>query len=425
MDTDLTRECVSYFKSTPGFKRTFQNIKEKYVSLGKIGGTVVLTNLKDEEKEALTGFFRKDYYKKNTSFKVEAFVRALNNTKFQDVDFNKILEGYFEEKLLSKKEEELKYDTEKKTYFSEITENFAGTRAEKWLKHVIENKENAYRIVTQRYDENKKLLKDNLIKVCNAYNSLSFNEDNTTRLALLSSVVTKDPHSFDTNTECGSLLVYAICYRLNVKYPDNAEELSEVLYRGGVIKDEVSNYTLCSGLIAYKNGKKNEGWKGFYNNAEPLQVSLWNISSIDEIESPSKKVYVFENPTVFSEVLYNTRDKKPSLVCTFGNFKLASLIILDKLVESGAVIYYSGDFDPEGIMMADKIKLRYREKAILWRYDEKEYMTIKSSVKLSDSRIKKLENVKSEELKPVVALLKAEKQAGYQELLINKYIMDI
>lgn len=425
MNIDLTGECVSYFKSTPGFRRTFQSIREKYVSLGKIGGTVVLTNLKEEEKEALTGFFRKDYYKKNTSFKVEAFIKALNNTKFQDVDFNKVLEGYFEEKLLSKKEQELKHDTEKNTYFSEIIKGFAGTRAEKWLNHIIESKENAYRIITQRYDENKKLLKDNLIKVCNAYNSLSFNKDNTTRLALFSSMVTKDPHSFDTNTECGNLLVYAICYSLNVKYPDNAEELSEVLYRGGIIRDEVSNYTLCSGLIAYNNGKEHEGWMGFYNNAEPLLVSLWNISCIDKIVSPSQKVYVFENPTVFSEVLYNTKDKKPSLVCTFGNFKLASLIILDKLVESGAVIYYSGDFDPEGIMMADKIKLRYGEKAILWRYDEKEYMTIKSSVKLSDSRIKKLQNVKSEELKPVADLLKAERQAGYQELLIDKYIKDI
>lgn len=421
----LLKECVSYFKSNSGFKRTLEIIRKKYKSLGSLGGTVVLNNLKEEEKEALTGLFRKDYYKKSTSFKVEAFIKALDNTKFSGIVFDKVLEGYFGETILSNKEEKLIYETEKQTYFEEIIEEFKGTRAEEWLLYFLKTKENAYRLANLKYDEDKLQLKKNLIYVCSGYNSLSFEEKSAVRLALFSSNITTNPHSFDTNTECGNLLVYAICYSLELKYPENAEELNELLYKAGIIKDEVSNFTLCSGVLAYNEEVEHMGWRGFYECEEPLQVSLWNISKIDKVISPNNKVYVFENPTVFSEILYKTGKMKPSLICTLGNFKLASLILMDKLVQSGAKIYYSGDFDPEGIVMADKLKQRYGENVALWRYSKEDYINIKSSVQLEDYRIKKMNNIKSEELREIVEFICINKTAAYQELLIDDYIGDI
>lgn len=425
MEEKLLKECVTYFKNTPGFKRTLEKILEKYESLGTLGGTVVLNNVKEEEKEALTGLFRKDYNKKNVTFKVEAFIKALENTKFAEADFYKVLEGYFGKKLYSKKEEKVVYEEEKGRFFQNLIEAFSNTRAENWLKFVLESKENPYKLFNQRYGEDKITLKNNLIQVCIAYNTLSFDKKNVTRLALLSSNTTKDPHSFDMNTDRGSFLVYAICYTVNEAYPNNAEELNEILYRAGIIRDEVSNYTLCSGVLAYIDEKEHEGWRGFYEKGEPLQVSLWNISKIEKILSLTRKVYVFENPTVFSEVLYRTKDKKPSLVCTFGNFKLASLIMLDKLVTSGATIYYSGDFDPEGIIMADKLKQRYGEKVVLWRYGKEEYLSIKSSIELSNTRIKKLDSVKSEELQCISNVIRENRVAAYQELLIDRYVEDV
>ena len=443
MEDELIAECVSYFKNNHGFKRTFFLIRKKYESLGTLGGTVVLNNLKEEEKEALTGLFRKDYYKKSASFKVEAFIKALDNTRFQGLDFTQILEKYFGEKLLSKKEEKALYEAEKQLYFKNIIEIFGGTRAELWLEDLLHNKDNAFRIISIKYDEDKKQLNKILTYVCSAYNALSFDENNVIRLALFSSNITKNPHSFDANTDCGNLLVYAICHNLKLKYPDNAEELNEVLYRAGLITDEVSNYTLCSGVLAYLGEEehfckdvllckdvhlcKDEhiGWRGFYEAIEPLQVSLWNLSKINKVISPKGKVYVFENPTVFSEVLHRIGYTKPSLMCTFGNFKLASLILLDKLVKGGAVIYYSGDFDPEGIVMAEKLKQRYGEKIILWRYTKEDYIGIKSNIYIEDYRMKKMNNIKSKELKEIIEAIGINKVAGYQELLIDKYIDDI
>lgn len=422
----IVRECAAYFKNTSGFKRILEKIKEKYESLGSIGGTIVLSNLKKEEQEALTGFFRKDYYSnKSASIKVENFIKALDSTKFSGVSFEKVLNAYFGKRLLSKKEQKSIYEAEKEKYFHEIKENFRESRGERWLSFIFEKKENAYKIIVQKYDDNKEQLKAELIAVCTGYNNLSFDVNNTTRLALFASNITKNPHSFDENTYCGKLLVYAICYELNINYPSNAEELNEALYKAGIIKDEVSNFTLCSGLIAYIGEKEHKGWKGFYEANEPLQVSLWNISKLSKIVSPRNKVFVFENPTVFSEVLYKVLELSPSLVCTFGNFKLASLILLDKLYESGALIYYCGDFDPEGIIMAEKLKKRYKQSLVLWRYESKDYLTIKSGIKLSESRLKKLDNIESTELKAIAQLIKLHKSAGYQEMMTEKYVDDI
>ncbi len=178
-------------------------------------------------------------------------------------------------------------------------------------------------------------------------------------------------------------------------------------------------------VIGYLETQIHEGWKGFYDHLEPLQLTLWNISTINKITSPTNKVFVFENPSVFSEVLYQTKTTRPSLICTFGNTKLSTLVLLDKLVEEGTIIYYSEDFDPEGLLMADKLKQRYKKQLILWRYGENEYFLSQSQVILSSSRLQKLNNIKDLELQKMSNLIKEKKYAAYQELLIDLYLKDI
>lgn len=423
---NLIVECAKYFKTKKGFKRIFEGIKEKYRSLGSFGGTITIHNLTTDEKDALSGLLKKDYYsKKSASVRVEGFIEALNQTKFQGVNFEEVINKYFGENILSKNEEKLIYEEEKKGFFQEILDEAGASRGNKWLAFVLENHENAYRVISQRYDLNKDSLREDIRVVIKGLNQLSFDKNNLVRLALFSSLVSKNPHCFDTSTDCGKLLLYGISWLLNINVPDNAEERAEALYSAGILVDEVSNSTLVSGIVGYKNGFVHDGWKGFYERSEPIQISLWNLSEIDEIKSPSGAIFVFENPTVFSEVLYKTRKKKPPLMCTFGQIKLSSFVILDKLVDSVDKIYYSGDFDPEGINIADRLKDRYGDKLVFWHMGINDYFKVKSGEKLSSSRIKKLDKVKSNELKEIADLIKKEEAAGYQELLIEDYAEDV
>ncbi|MHC6180981.1 TIGR02679 domain-containing protein [Clostridium sp. JNZ X4-2] len=426
MNNELFKECVDYFRKNEGFKRVFKKIDEKYRSLGTLGGRIQLNNLSECEKDALTGFFGKNYYKKSVSIKVGDFVKKLDSTKFSGVDFKTVLEELLGHKLCSRKDEELEYKKSRHLFYEGILNEVQETHGKQWLLAVFESDSSAFRFINKKYYENREALKRNLKAVCRALSVMSFDSRHLIRLALLASEVTKDPHFFDQDRDAGKLMIFAIVFFIKTAYPKNAEELAETMYNAGIIKDEVSNYTLCSGMLAYfKENQVHQGWKGFYDSGEPIQVSLINISRVSKISSPHKKVYVFENPTVFSEILYRTLKIKPSLICSFGNFKLASLVLMDKLVENGAHIYYSGDMDPEGIVMADKLKFRYGQKLILWRYGVGDYQDIVSKVVLTETRIKKLQSVKSAELMKICEAIENCKCAAYQELLIDKYEEDI
>ncbi|MCX7904844.1 MAG: TIGR02679 domain-containing protein [Caloramator sp.] len=419
----IHEECLKYFKSNKGYMRLFVKIKEKYRTLGYLGGSIKIENLTPEEQETLSGFFKKNFYnKKSTTIKIENFLKALDSTRFSGVDFERILMEYFDETIISKKEEQNKLETEKEKFFNDILIRFKGTKAEDWIKYILINKENAYKLIIQKYERDKLSLRKTLILIAEAINKLSFDVNKTERLAIFSSNISKNPHTFDIDRDEGRLLLYGISYFLKEHYPENAQKRAELLYKAGIIDDEVSNYTIASGLLAYKDGKLHEGWEGFYKSYEPMQISLYNLSRVDKIIAPKRIVYIFENPTVFSEILERTRDKKPALICTYGQIKLASKVLLDKLIDNVDNIYYSGDFDPEGLLIADKLIQRYGKKITLWHYGIDDYKSIISNKKISPQRLKKLSNLKTKELITLAEEIQKTGLAAYQELLIDKYL---
>jgi uncharacterized protein (TIGR02679 family) len=60
-------------------------------------------------------------------------------------------------------------------------------------------------------------------------------------------------------------------------------------------------------------------------------------------------------------------ERYPTLVCTGGHLSLATLRLLDRLIAGGAVVWYSGDFDAKGLMIADGLASRYGDALELWR----------------------------------------------------------
>lgn len=66
------------------------------------------------------------------------------------------------------------------------------------------------------------------------------------------------------------------------------------------------------------------------------------------------------------------------------------------------ILYYSGDLDPEGIVIANRLKKRYQDRIVLWTMDIDAY---KFSVSNKDilNRLSKLENVSLPEWKELFA----------------------
>ncbi|TCO77394.1 TIGR02679 domain-containing protein [Marinisporobacter balticus] len=418
------KEAICFLTEQKGYKRILKGILDKYKQLGKLSGMIVLEDLSHEEGIILGAIDYKFYAEKRGKISVKKFVDSFCKGRFEGIDFTEVLKIYFKDDLLTNKALKEMRKNKRETYFFNILNQFENTKAYQWLKAVLDEKNHGYHTLIKKYEESQQDLKYILINIRNALNILSFSKKSLMPLPLFSSKVTKDSHYFDINRIEGKLLIHAICHFLNEKYPLNAEEMNEVLYQSGIVRDEISNSTITFGLMAYRKNEAHLGFKSFLDNGEPLQLSIKNLRSIEKIKAKGYKVFVFENPTAFAGVMEKTLDLYPSLICTSGQLNISALMLLDKLVEGGAMLYYAGDFDPEGLQIADKLKIRYKENLILWRFSVEDYRCIKGEVSIKE-RENKLLNIQSEELLPLRDFILKEGVAGYQELLIDAYVEDI
>lgn len=422
---NLEKEMTDFLKANKKrYHRFMVAILEKYKSIGNIGGTIFIENLNEEERDFLAKIDSKYITANQAKITVKKLLSRFKNTKFSEVDFVEVLKLYFKDEIKTNKEVKDEKERQKQEYFEEILASFKDTRACIWLENAINNKSYGYHILLRQYELDYKNLETIIRNVLNAVNFLVDNKAKK-RLAIFASEITKNPHYFDDDKIAGALLIYALAFLSKISIPETSEEKNELLYSYGILKDEISNYTICANVHAYTLNGEHEGVRNFYERAEPLQLNLWNLSNIESIKCNGDVLFVFENPSVFSEVLLRTEDKKPSLVCTSGQIKLASLVFLDKVAQNVDKIYYSGDIDPEGISIAYKLKKRYKEKLIYWRFDVSSYHKSKSNIKFDDRRKKQLEAIDDEDLRQLIDEVLKYECCGYQEVLIEDYIKDI
>ncbi len=448
----LLADCVRYFRENPGFHRMFRELKEKYRSFGAVGGSIQLANLQPEEKSALSGLLRKDYTRqKSAVLKVARIAAALGWTRFAGLDLEEVVLAYWGTEILPKRKERQDYLARRQEYFDAIGreisrrdfsgqkfpgQEVAGRAAGDWLAGAFIPGNNAYKTLITRYDQNPEGLRRDLLAVGRALNELPYLSGEKVQLPLFASRIAADPHYFDDGAGAGQLLIYGLMHIFGARKPETAAEKAELLYRGGLYNNEVPNFTICSGLLGYvKGGEPHQGWLGFYRAGEPLQVSLGNLSRLERVESPRGVAFVVENPAVFAALLSKTDIASPStasptaassavapppLVCTNGQVNLASLVLLDLLAKSGARLLYSGDFDPEGLLIADKLKGRYGAGLEFWHYMALDYKKTLSPQKIAPRRLKQLSRLRSNELASLGRVIAEIGYAGYQELLIDE-----
>ena len=126
-----------------------------------------------------------------------------------------------------------------------------------------------------------------------------------------------------------------------------------------------------------------------------------------------------ENPGVFSNILQDEKLKDIPIVCTYGQVKLSGIVLLEKLVKSNVKLFYSGDIDPEGMQIADKLKQRFKENISLIGFEKETYLKNMSNVNLIDTRLKKLDSLIDKDLIELSKLLKEHKKSAYEELNID------
>ena len=88
-------------------------------------------------------------------------------------------------------------------------------------------------------------------------------------------------------------------------------------------------------------------------------LTMENLKGITEVQPVGTCVYIVENKMVFSYLMEQVQGKNVSLLCTSGQPRYAALKLISLIVQSGIPIYYSGDLDPDGIGIADRLWQRF------------------------------------------------------------------
>lgn len=115
------------------------------------------------------------------------------------------------------------------------------------------------------------------------------------------------------------------------------------------------------------------------------------------------------------EVMQKCKVKDFPMICTYGQVKLAGIILMDLLAKQNYKLFYSGDLDPEGIQIADRLKQRYKENLDLLGFTKDVYYKNISNVEINDSRLQKLDSIKSKEMLELCNEIRKNKKASYEE----------
>ncbi|MFS0777091.1 TIGR02679 family protein [Neobacillus sp. 3P2-tot-E-2] len=418
---------IQVFQKEPGFLKLFSMFKEKYRSLGRVGGTVSLKNFNQAEIESLAGFLgvSKEQLQRKGSVALVDFEKELANTGFSDFSLLQLLQEVLQETIFTKKEELVHEQKEEELFFDFLKQEISYSSP--WLDW-ISSKSTDTRWIWSLYNQNKTKLREQLVTVSKAFEELPQQGD-FERLPFFSQRVTGNPHSFDSNEVEGRLLLHCMYVdqvlhgNKDLVMPRNVEELNDLYGGYGLLRDDLWNFVTCQGLLASIGDILHPVWQAAVHTQMVMNLPMKELTKVERVW-PAKglKVWIVENSSVCSTIMDAVPDAP--VICTHGQLRVAGWLLLDKLVESDCTLYYSGDLDPEGIVIADRLKKRYKDRIVLWNMDINAY---KASVSNEDitNRISKLESVSSPEWMELICLMKDVKMAGYQEAITSSLISEI
>lgn len=418
----MMNEEFCQYLSDNEFSEFMQLWKKQYEKYGTCKGSIDLV-LDDSNRECISGLMGKDYYGVDcVHITFRQLQKAILNTKYENCDFNEVLKMYFNQDVFTneyrQEQEQLRVQNIFKHFFKQEG------KSQQWIYNTYTNRDFVYIRIVQASKENEQKCINTVCVVMKALNHLPMWENKKENISIFASYHTKNPHAFDKNTFAYYLMMHGIVYFLKVDFPKTNLEQNEILYRAGLYQDGISNYCSVARLQAFnENNQPHLGWAGFYDSYEALNVNMDNLLHIHFITC-CDRAYIVENPSVFQALLKKIKKekiKKIGLVCTNGQLNYSAYLLLDILVNSNIEIYYSGDMDPEGLLIADKIKQRYPS-IKLWCYDVSQYEISKSKEQATDQRMHMLDALKDETLIRIGKCISENKnRVGYQENMIEEY----
>ena len=437
------QKCAEYFKSQEAYRRCFEELWKKWRSYGRVAGRITLRDASEEERRAVGGIIGKVFYGEDIRFSVSEFEAGLQKTRFAPVDLKELLELYFGETLCSRAEqqeaaEKLKASFWKGLQESVLVQNGCESAAYAWLAEMLEQRKYGYLILNREYGKDPRQAK---VLACHITEALQKLEDEKQQesfevpLAVFASDISGNPHYFDRGTTAGMLLTQAVCWFEKAEVPENSYTWRELMQRVGILPDNLSSMLHAYGLQLCLGEKLHPAYDAFCQLHQACVITMENLRKVTAAEPLGKCVYIVENEMVFSYLVehlnrssYQKAGGKAyryTLLCTSGQPRAAAQQLISLLLKSGVSICYSGDIDPDGIGIADRLWQKFGDSIRIWRMSPEDYEKSRSAEQITAAGRAKLEHIAHPLLRRTAERVKEEGLAGYQENLLEKLLGDV
>lgn len=423
------KRAVTYFESEPVYAKLFQQFKKKYESLGRMSGTILLKEYSRDEVNTIAKFLglRRDILWEKQKVSLKEFERQLAVYQFEGITLKEVVENYFDCILISKKEVREQKILDKMNFFIEMRKRYPNLL--EWLSY-IERRSTETRWIHQIMDSDREKFSD-LLKILSQ--SMEQLPQTPVRLPIFAQQIAGNPHALDRNERLGRLFIHRLALEStfnkdlsDVVMPRTSEEISELLLEYNLLRDDITNdITMVNILAKTVSPEKENFWKAACQAHTVMNVPIRELLEVERFypNEVCNKVYIVENSGIFSSLL----DEAPDipLICTHGQFKLATWKCLD-LFEDSTVFYYAGDMDPEGIGIANKLIHRYGEQVQLWKMNVADYeKSVSKDEHLTTRRINKVKGIQHPTLKELKKKLLEIQSPAYQEALLDEMIKEV
>lgn len=395
---------LDYFKNS-NLKLLFDKLKEKYYKTSRLVGIVRLTPKTKEEVTEIEKLLRNGKYLKigeENVIKILDVRKGIEKSKYYNYSLEEILK-YLYGTIKPKKE--IKEEKEQKD--NENYNNF-----------IDKYKDSSVMSLLCAIPKNEIILNINkdyvlFTNVCNAILKIP---DFPVLLSVFSTTISKDPHYFDLETKPSNLLIKYLSILEGIDNPKTRIEKINLLKKYNIITDSYSNFVITYNI-----------WGENYLDIlafrkEPVLLNINNIVNLKKIYTQNKKIIILENPSVLEYI--TKMDTEYGIIIGGGNPNAALYELLDKFSDHDFL--YNGDYDPEGLLIVDKLSKKYKNLKPIC-YSKNLFEKAKSNKKISESRIKMIDNLTNLELLNIGKLIKKTNNVGYQEKIIDdliEYIKD-
>lgn len=430
MSNSVHRECVRYFKEQHGFDRCFLEMRKKWKIYGKIAGRVKIKSATEEEKSTIGKFLGKKYWDEDVEFGFSDFERALQETRFREISLIALLEGYFGEKLITNQSRKVMEEQKKNDFWKRIIIRLEergeeASAALRWVRAMADTKQHGYAVVMSLRKSSEGVAEAMVSNVSEALALASAAKDEGIPLAVLAAKTTGNPHYFDRGQNAALLLLHAICMDEGMDIPQDAPGLHQAYREAGIITDEIASTVAVYQLHMCKGERQYAVLEEFNRAKEPGILSLANLAGVEKVWAEGNRAYVVENEMVFSYLEKQFEEAAVTILCTSGQPSCAAQRLIKLLCENGTEVYYSGDMDPEGLGIAERLWRKYPQSIRIWRMSRQDYQDGLSEETIEEWRMKKLQGIENDELKETAAQIRKVGKAAYQENILEKLVRDI